>query len=143
MTASRLQSLLFLAGVLLVGALAYAQQPLPGTKPAPAASAAPAASQPAQAAASGSTASQAQPVKTTAQKPADPDAQLIKDARNAGFKPKTVHGALMFCRTAIELGSNFPVRTCYDEDQVRIKIHEYQTERNQLQQMHNTGMMAH
>lgn len=146
MTASRLHSFLLLTGALVAGALAYAQQPSQSTKPAPAAAAAttPSAAQPAQTAASDSKPTQAQPVKTAAaQKPADPDAQLIRDARNAGFKPKSMHGTLMFCRTAIELGSNFPVRTCYNEDQVRIKIHEYQTERNQLQQMHNTGMITH
>ena len=67
----------------------------------------------------------------------------MKDARNAGFKPEKIRGSLMFCRTAVELGSNFPVRTCYNAQQVTQKIQEYQTERNQLQQMHNTGMMTH
>lgn len=70
-------------------------------------------------------------------------AQLIKDARNAGFKPEMIRGNQMFCRTAIELGSNFPVRTCYDADDVKIKIQEYQAQRNQLEQMHNIGMMTH
>jgi hypothetical protein len=49
----------------------------------------------------------------------------------------------MFCRTAKELGSNFPVRTCYDAQQVKIKIHEYQTERGQLESMHNSGLFTH
>ena len=57
---------------------------------------------------------------------------LIRDARNAGFKPENIRGNRMFCRTATELGSSFPVRTCYDEDQVKIKIQEYQAQRNQM-----------
>src|SRR5581483_9863907 len=57
-----------------------------------------------------------------AQKKADD--LLIRDARNAGFKPEDIRGNRMFCRTATELGSSFPVRTCYNEDQVKIKIQE-------------------
>src|SRR5581483_625283 len=57
-----------------------------------------------------------------AQKKADD--LLIRDARNAGFKPEDIRGNRMSCRTATELGSSFPVRTCYNEDQVKIKIQE-------------------
>lgn len=126
-----------LVGATMAVALAQAQQPAQGSK-----STTPAAtSQPARKADSKTSA--AQPVKTAAAQKADDDAQLIKDARNAGFKPETIRGTLMFCRTARELGSNFPVRTCYDSDQVKIKIHEYQTERNEMESQHNTGMFTH
>lgn len=76
-----------------------------------------------------------------AQKKADD--LLIRDARNAGFKPENVRGNRMFCRTATELGSSFPVRTCYNEDQVKIKIQEYQAQRNQMEAAHNLGMQVH
>ncbi|HZT01014.1 MAG TPA: hypothetical protein VFA39_01975 [Steroidobacteraceae bacterium] len=76
-----------------------------------------------------------------AQKKADD--LLIRDARNAGFKPEDIRGNRMFCRTATELGSSFPVRTCYNEDQVKIKIQEYQAQRNQMEAAHNLGMQVH
>jgi hypothetical protein len=131
MTASRLCTFVLVTGALMVGTIAEAQQPSQSEKSTTGAapsSAAP-ASRPAKSAAA-------------AQKPVDSNAQLIKDARNAGFKPEMIRGARMFCRTAIELGSSFPVRTCYDADHVKIKIQQYQEERNQLEQMHSTGLKS-
>src|SRR5579883_105784 len=90
---------LFSGGALIVAVLAQAQQPARDSKSA----AQPATTKPA----------------ASAQRVADPDAQLIKDARNAGFRPAMIRGTRMFCRTAVELGSSFPVRTCYDADQVK------------------------
>lgn len=119
MTASGLRASVVLACALLVGATAQAQQP-------------------AQKAAA--TAAKAEPVTTAAaQKPADPSPVLLRDAQNAGFRLEHVRGVVMFCRTAKELGSNFAVRTCYDEQQTKIKIQEYQAQRNQLGEMHSNG----
>jgi hypothetical protein len=70
--------------------------------------------------------------RSSAQEAAAPSPVLLRDARNAGFTPETVRGSLMFCRIAKELGSNFQVKTCYNEDQVKLKIQEYQAERNEL-----------
>lgn len=70
--------------------------------------------------------------RSAGQQAAAPSPVLLRDARNAGFTPENVRGALMFCRTAKELGSNFQVKTCYNEDQVKRKIEEYQAERNEL-----------
>lgn len=67
------------------------------------------------------------------QKAADPSPTFLRDASNAGFRPERIRGVLMFCRTAKELGSNFAVRTCYNEEQTKIKIEEYQAERNELE----------
>ena len=69
---------------------------------------------------------------TSAQQAAAPAPVLLRDAANAGFKPENIRGTLMYCRIAKELGSNFPVKTCYNEDQVKLKIQEYQAERNEL-----------
>lgn len=142
MTASVSRTFVLLAGALMVGAIAQAQQPSQSssstaTRPAQAASA------PAKSAAADNKSAAARPTKTAAAQKSDEDAQLMKDARDAGFRPEKIRGNLMFCRTAVELGSSFPVRTCYNEYQVRQKIQEYETERTQLQQMHNTGLMTH
>ena len=100
--------------------------------------AAPSASPPAQATAADSKAADTQAANAAAAQKKEEDL-LVRDARNAGFKPEMIRGNRMFCRTATELGSSFPVRTCYDEEQVKIKIQEYQAERNQMQANHNLG----
>lgn len=143
MTASRLRTFLFVTGALtMVGSVVQAQQPQQSSNSTTAATAsAPAASQPSQTAA-GTKAAAAQPAKTaSAQKASDdPSPTLIKDAASAGFRLEHIRGNVMFCRTATELGSNFPVRTCYNEEQTKIKIEEYRTERNQLEEMHSNGL---
>jgi hypothetical protein len=121
----------------MAAVLAQAQQPTPISN-----AAAKAATPPARATlqtahdGAGAAKPQAAPpaVTPTAAQPADSDAQLVRDARDAGFRVTSVRGSLMFCRLAVELGSNFPVRTCYNSQQVRTKIQEYRTQRNQLQQ---------
>ena len=150
MTTLRVRRLIpFLAASTMAAALALAQQPAQPVQ---------ASNQSPKAPATQTTASSTSPTAPSAQKPAadtsadgatkvtasaqkadGSDAQLIRDARNAGFKPQMIRGTQMFCRTAIELGSSFPVRTCYSADQVKIKIHEYQEQRNQLEQMHEVG----
>ncbi len=144
MTASRLRIFLFVTGALTAAAaIAQAQQAQHSSNPTSAAAAAtaPAASHPAQKAADAK-ASATQPAAkgVSAQSAEDPSPTLIRDAANAGFRPEHIRGTVMFCRTATELGSNFPVRTCYDEEQTKIKIAEYQAERNQLEQMHSNGV---
>lgn len=137
MTASRLRTIVFVTGALLAGAIAQAQEPAQGAKPtAPVASSSVTTGSPAavKTAADGKAARARSAGTAAAQSSADPSAQLIRDARNAGFKPQIVGGNQMFCRVAIELGSNFPVRTCYNGEQVKIKIHEYQAQRDQMEQ---------
>src|SRR5512146_830637 len=138
MTASGLRTFVLLAAPSAPGADVPPQQ-ASQAPPSPASPPRQTASQPATKAAADTKSPDAQPTKTAAAQNSDSDAQLIKDARSAGFKPMQVRGSLMYCRTAVELGSSFPVRTCYNAQQVKIKIHEYQTQRNQLEQMHNIG----
>lgn len=143
MTASRLRTFVFLTGALLAGGIAQAQQPSQSSTPAAATpAAAVTAASPAPKPGSDITAAASKPADAdAAQKAAD--AKLVNDARNAGFRPQMIRGTQMFCRTAKELGSNFPVRTCYDADQVKIKIAEYAEQRNQLEQLHSSGMITH
>lgn len=135
MTSSRLNVVLLLAGA-LIGGVAQAQQPSQNSKStaAGATASSPAASQAARNGADDKAAA-VQAAKAAAAKRATE--QLIKDARYAGFKPEHIGGKLMFCRTAVELESAFPVRTCYDELQVSIKIEQYRTQRNELEALHH------
>ncbi|HZT01013.1 MAG TPA: hypothetical protein VFA39_01970 [Steroidobacteraceae bacterium] len=134
MTSSRLHMGLLAACAAMAAAVALAQQ-APSSSP----TTQPAAQSAQKAAADSKAAAPAAAAAAAQKKAAD---QLIRDARNAGFKPQKVGGNLMFCRTATELGSSFPVRTCYNEDQVRIKIQEYQAQRQQLEGMHSSGMVT-
>jgi hypothetical protein len=138
MTASRLRIPVLVTAGLFVGAIAQAQQPSASSGPTTAAAQSPAAaaSQPAQKAAVAKPTEARSTRAASAHEPADASAQFLREASNAGFKPTTVRGAPMFCRTAVELGSNFPVRTCYNEEQTKVKIQEYEAQRNQLRQGH-------
>lgn len=133
MAGSRLSTLLFMASALAVWAGAQARQS--ATAPA-AASSAVASSTTQKAVADKATATQS-PESAAAKKAADAAAQLIRDARNAGFTAENINGAQMFCRLDTELGSRFLVKTCYDELQVRIKIDQYRTQRNELEAIHH------
>lgn len=130
MAASRLTAFVFVSCALMAAAIASGQQAPPSSNSSN--SAAPAAQKP-----TAAQATTAQPTKVaSAQTPSDPSPEFLKQAREAGFKPTQVRGSLMFCRVAVELGSNFPVRTCYDEAHAKTKIDEYQAQRDQLRQGH-------
>ena len=130
MAVSRLGTLLCAAGMLMVGPGAQAWQ----SSTAPAAVpgvVAPSSAQKADADKGAAARSAA------AKKTADAAAILVRDARNAGFTAENINGAQMFCRLDTELGSRFLVKTCYDELQVRIKIEQYRTQRNELEAIHH------
>jgi hypothetical protein len=129
-------AILFVACAMTAAVLAQAQQAPKDSKPAAAAaaSAASAASASAPAVNQGATDSKDKAIKqASAQKAADDSAVFLRDVANAGFKPEHVRGNLMYCRTTTEIGSNFPVKTCYNDEQVRVKISEYQAERMEMQ----------
>jgi len=126
MATSRLAAFAFVSWALMAATIAAGQQAQPGPTP-------PTAAQAPKPAPIGAT--QPQPAKVgSALKPGAPSPEFIAEARDAGFKPMQVRGSLMFCRVAIELGSNFPVRTCYDEQHTRMKLEQYQAQREQLRQ---------
>jgi hypothetical protein len=129
MAVSRLSTLLVMAAALAVWAGARARQSSTAPVAAPGAAA---SSTTQKAVADKATATQSA-ASAAAKRAAAAAAVLIRDARNAGFTAENINGSQMFCRLDTELGSRFLVKTCYDEPQVRIKIGEYQTERNELQ----------
>lgn len=129
MAVSRLGTLLVATGALIVATGVRAQQ-----SAAPATAPNGAASSPGQKAVADKVAA-AQ--SAAARRAADAAAVLVRDARNAGFTAENINGTQMFCRLDTELGSRFLVKTCYDELQVRIKIQQYQTQRNELEAIHH------
>jgi hypothetical protein len=134
MAISRLNTLPFVATALAAWAGAQAQQ----SSTAPAAASNTAVSSTSQKAVTDkATATQSAGSAAAAKRAADADAVLIRDARNAGFTAENINGARMFCRLDDETGSRFLVKTCYDELQVRIKIDQYRTQRNELEAIHH------
>lgn len=131
MAVSRLATLLCAAGMLMVGTGAQAWQSSTAPTAAPSAVASSSAS------AQKTEADKAAAARSAAKKAAAAAAILIRDARNAGFTAENINGAQMFCRLDTELGSRFLVKTCYDELQVRIKIEQYRTQRNELEAIHH------
>jgi type II secretory pathway pseudopilin PulG len=67
----------------------------------------------------------------------------LKEARDDGYRPITRGSATLYCKSEIIVGSSFPVHTCYNADRLKAVLQQYQTERMQLQQMHNGGMQGH
>ena len=133
MAISRLNTLLFVATALAAWAGAQAQQ----SSTAPAAASNPAASSTSHKAVTDKAIATQSAGSAAAKRAADADAVLIRDARNAGFTAENINGARMFCRLDDETGSRFLVKTCYDELQVRIKIDQYRTQRNELEAIHH------
>ena len=130
MAVSRLGTLLVATGALIVGTGVRAQQ----SPTVPATAAGVVASSAGQKAAPDKAAPEQ---SAAAKRAADAAAVLVRDARNAGFTAENINGTQMFCRLDTELGSRFLVKTCYDELQVRIKIEQYQTQRNELEAIHH------
>lgn len=66
-----------------------------------------------------------------------------REARDDGFTPMTRHNVTLYCKSEILVGSAFPIRTCYNSDRLKAVLHQYDTQRTQLQQIHNDGMQTH
>src|SRR5512146_2768828 len=146
--ASKSRMALATAVLLAAAAVGQAQQPeaqkaeaRQATQPGAAASAA------ANGKAAGSSAAQSPASaqsSVAAQAPASGlSAELIKEARDDGFKPVTRHDVTLYCKSEIEVGSRFPIHTCYNEDRLKVVLQQYRAERMQLEQMHSGGMQAH
>jgi hypothetical protein len=90
------------------GSCALAQQPVDATKATGAQSASTSAS-------SGS--SSAVPLAAAvANASADPSPDVLKKARNLGYKPEHHNGTTLFCKSVSEIGSRFPTKQCIDEN---------------------------
>lgn len=69
--------------------------------------------------------------------------EMLREAQDEGLKPVTRHKVTFYCKSEIIVGSAFPIRTCYNEDQLKVVLQQHQTERMQLQQMHSGGLQTH
>jgi hypothetical protein len=125
MTLSKYRNVTILGALLALGGVASAQQPgdatTPPSAPAPNASAPP-PSTPTSAAA------------TAAKPPAkpDPSAEVLKKARENGYRAKLRRGQTLFCREETEIGSHFSKENCIDENQLEVVLLRRQEQRDQM-----------
>jgi hypothetical protein len=129
MTHPKALYLISIAAIAGAAAPCYAQQPTaPSSQPA-----APAATTPtAPAAATAPSAAPAPTAPASADAPAGPSPELIKKARQEGFKPKTVNGITHFCYKDATVGTHFQTEKCYDEAQLLSVLAQRQDQRNNL-----------
>ena len=68
---------------------------------------------------------------------------LLKEARDDGFKPVKRGETTLYCKSEIIVGSSFPVHTCVDSDHLKLTLEQYRAQRMQLEQMHSGGLQGH
>jgi hypothetical protein len=61
-----------------------------------------------------------------------PSADILRSARNAGFKIKIAEGKTHFCKTQAPIGSHFVSESCMNEQQVTLFLSRAQGQRDTL-----------
>jgi hypothetical protein len=61
-----------------------------------------------------------------------PSADILRSARNAGFKIKIADGKTHFCKTQAPIGSHFVSESCMNEQQVTLFLSRAQGQRDTL-----------
>jgi|HubBroStandDraft_5_1064220.scaffolds.fasta_scaffold109275_2 hypothetical protein len=72
-----------------------------------------------------------------------PSADILRSARNAGFKIKVVDGKTHFCKTEAPIGSRFPSESCMNEQQVTLWLDRAQDQREKIQNMVGAPASVH
>lgn len=117
LTSRRLPVMICSAAMLMIAAMAGAQQP-----------AAPAST----AAQSTDAAAQTTDAKTAT-------AALVRKARDAGYKTEVHNGVTNFCTEAPEIGSHFTKKTCLNEDQLKLALERREAAKEQFTNHTCTG----
>jgi hypothetical protein len=61
-----------------------------------------------------------------------PSSDILRSARNAGFKIKIANGKTHFCKTEAPIGSHFVSESCMNEQQVTLFLSRAQDQRDTL-----------
>jgi hypothetical protein len=64
-----------------------------------------------------------------------PSADILRSARNAGFKIKKVNGTVGFCKSETTVGTHFVSESCISEQQLSLLLERAQAQRDGLQHM--------
>jgi hypothetical protein len=77
------------------------------------------------------------PVKEDAPKGPTPD--LLKKAREAGYKTQVHNGVTQFCTETTEIGSHFKTKSCINQGQLELALERRQAQLDQLTNHTCTG----
>jgi hypothetical protein len=61
-----------------------------------------------------------------------PSADILRSARDAGFKIKIVNGITHFCKTDTPVGTRFAIERCLDEERLTLLLSRSQNQRDTL-----------
>jgi hypothetical protein len=64
-----------------------------------------------------------------------PSADILRSARNAGFKIKKINGTVGFCKSEAPVGTHFESESCISEQQLSLLLERAQGQRDGLQHM--------
>ena len=72
-----------------------------------------------------------------------PSADILRSARNAGFKIKIANGTTHFCKTEAPIGTHFVSESCMNEQQVTLWLSRAQLQRDTLTHILGAPATAH
>jgi hypothetical protein len=113
----------------------YAQSPAPSSAPAAAATSSSASTPQSttSSAAPASTSAASSSASSTDSTPTGPSPDLIKKARNEGFKPEVQkNGETIYCYKDASLGTRFETKKCVNADQLKAEIQRRQDQKDSL-----------
>lgn len=72
-----------------------------------------------------------------------PSDDILRSARDAGFKIKIANGKTHFCKTEAPVGSRFETESCMDEPTVRLWLERAQEQKDKLMSMKGSSTSVH
>jgi hypothetical protein len=72
-----------------------------------------------------------------------PSEDILRSARDAGFKIKVANGKTHFCKTGAAVGTRFETESCMDEPTVRLWLERAQEHKDRLSAMKGSSTDYH
>jgi hypothetical protein len=72
-----------------------------------------------------------------------PSDDILRSARDAGFKIKLVNGTTHFCMTEVPVGTHFASESCLNEQQVTLYLIRVQTQKDKIKTMLGAPSVTH
>jgi len=72
-----------------------------------------------------------------------PSADILRSARNAGYKIKIANGTTHFCKSEAPIGTRFASESCINEEQLTLFLRRAQEQRDQLTHLLGAPAVSH
>jgi hypothetical protein len=72
-----------------------------------------------------------------------PSPDLVKRAKEAGFKPEVRNSVTVYCWKDADIGSRLPTKKCVGEDQLEIMLERRQAQRDAMRNNPAPGIKDH